>query len=342
MNAWGVFALLTGLLLVVPTAASGQEAKGCGLGGPWVRLQASGLPPAFRTQLLLQIRSSLAARRMDVCVSEDESLSRPLATLEVTPVDTETMATTLVVHDGVTRKKVARDLDLRGMPEDGRALAIALGLDELLRASWAELMLSDSRPSVVVPEVVAVALRPRERVERERVERWELGAAVAGEHFGAGHDQLGPNVVGRYAPRHPLGVHARFGLRAGFAVRAPRGAIQSTGLVLTSGLSVALVPRAARLGVQAELVGEGLITRVTFVASPSQPRVIGNEESVVASYLVMGARLSAPLFDASIKTFAQVGVGAPLHTAYAKDGDVRITGMGGPLVAGELGLSWAF
>ena len=49
------------------------------------------------------------------------------------------------LDDRVTHKRVARDLPLRNIPANGRALAIAIASDELLRASWAELTLTRER-----------------------------------------------------------------------------------------------------------------------------------------------------------------------------------------------------
>jgi hypothetical protein len=43
-----------------------------------------------------------------------------------------------------------------------------------------------------------------------------------------------------------------------------------------------------------------------------------------------------------MRALLQLSAGVPIHTAYATDGNVRITGVAGALLNGELGLSFAF
>jgi hypothetical protein len=338
MRSRGAFALVLALLSSASTRAMGDEPKVCGEhGSAWIRLRTQGLSPELQTLLMTHVRSSLAARRIDLCVSDEPSISTPLATLEVTMTNAE-VATGIVVNDGVTHKRVSRDLDLRRVPLDGQALTIALALDELLRASWAELMLPDARKETPLPTVVTEAL-PLARESPPSLKAWEIGAAFGGEHFSEGHDQMGADLMVSYAPWSRLAFETRLGLRAGFPVQAPRGQVRSTALGMALGLSFSLVPRTQRAGI--DLLGEALLYRVTFVSEPSTAGIRGHEKTPLASYLVTGMRgwlRVAP----SLRTFVRLGGGVPLHTAYATDGDVRVTGLGGLLVVGDVGLSVVF
>jgi hypothetical protein len=60
------------------------------------------MTPKLQSAVTTHVRSSLAARDLDVCVLDDGSASPPLATLEVTTGDAE-FVTSLVVRDDVTR-----------------------------------------------------------------------------------------------------------------------------------------------------------------------------------------------------------------------------------------------
>jgi hypothetical protein len=336
-----VLALVLGFLLLGSTPASGDEAKVCGEHGhPWIRLRTERLSPELRALLMTHVRSSLAARHIDLCVSDEPTVAAPLATLDVVVADAG-VATGIVVNDGVTRKRVSRDLDLRGVPSDGQAFTIALALDELLRASWAELMLPDAQADKPVPKVVTEAL-PRvapPSSSAPRAKTWELGAAFGGEHFSEGHDQVGADLAVSYALWSRLALDARLGLRAGFPVQAPRGEIRSTALGGSLGLSFSLVPRTGRAGL--DLLGEAWLHRVTFIAEPSGTGIRGTEKTAIASYLVTGIR-GWYLVLPSLRAFVRVGGGAPLHTAYATDGDVRVTGLAGLLLLGDAGLSVVF
>jgi hypothetical protein len=314
--------------------------ESCGT-APWLLVRSEGLSPALQNELVAQIRSSLAAREMTMCVSAEAGSpggAPPLAELDVKSAD-DAVATSIQVNDGVTHKRVARDLDLRGVPADGRTLAIALAIDELLRASWAELMLRDREPAVPVPEVVTKAITPPRREAPERAASWDVGVAAAAEHFGEGQDQLGGDVVGAFTPWSRVGFEGRLGIRSGFAVDATRGEIRSSGLLVGAGVSVALVPRSARVGL--DLFGEAILERVTFVADASMTDVRGHEKSLWAFYPMTGLRCWV-LLGQTLRAFVRVGGGVPFHTAYATDGATRITGLGGPLVGGALGVSWIF
>jgi hypothetical protein len=335
-----------GSALLLASSALADDAKRCGDDQrPWIRLATDGFSPELRSVLLVQARASLAARGFDLCLSDEESTTTPLATIRVTRAG-EDVATSIAVDDGVTKKRVARDLDLRSIPPDGRAMTIALALDELLRASWAELMLADAPVKAPVPEgvreaIAAPAPAPAPPPPAPRV-TWDVGAAMGGEHFGAGLDELGADVFGAYFPFSRLGLQARLGLRSGFEADGPRGTVGSTALAFALGPRVPLLPLSSRAGV--DVLGEAILTRVTFAATPTAPGVRGSEKTVGAGYAALGARGWLVLVPSirSLRAFMQVSAGVPIHTAYATDGDVRITGLAGVLLNGELGASFAF
>lgn len=70
----------------------------------------------------------------------------PLAVVSVSPIPCQAAATELevTIDDLVTRKQVKRVLVAEATAEEARPRALALGIAELLRASWAELSMADS------------------------------------------------------------------------------------------------------------------------------------------------------------------------------------------------------
>ena len=77
---------------------------------------------------------------------------RLCATVRVASSDQTSVAVSVEVRDAVTEKRVSRDVDLTRVPADGRAFAIALAVDELVWASWAEIALAKSqRPAKPPP-----------------------------------------------------------------------------------------------------------------------------------------------------------------------------------------------
>src|SRR5262245_32632310 len=135
--------------LMFPTAAAGQS--GCAGGdGPWVLLQlgAQGWSDAQRAAVLSDLQHTLAGQGIAACSGDTHpATSAPLATLTIDlgPDDTAKATVDIEVRDAVTHKRVRRDVDLSRIPDDGRAAAIAIEADELLRASWAEIALDTAR-----------------------------------------------------------------------------------------------------------------------------------------------------------------------------------------------------
>lgn len=85
--------------------------------------------------------------------------------LRVAPCAPDATAIEVIIDDAVTRKRVRRSLDAGGVPRDVRPRALALGIAELLRASWAELARVDPlEPAVPLSEETRAWLIAQARV----------------------------------------------------------------------------------------------------------------------------------------------------------------------------------
>src|SRR5207237_7403060 len=128
-------------MLAVVAMGGGRPAAAaqCPATEPWVRieLRAAAWTSAARDRVLDDLRRTLAGQGIDACVSNDQPAADPLATLAIDlPPDGPARAE-IEVRDAVTQKRVRREVDLAGIPPDGREVAIAIEADELLRATWA-------------------------------------------------------------------------------------------------------------------------------------------------------------------------------------------------------------
>src|SRR6478672_5842985 len=169
--------------------------------GPWVQLQlgAQGWSDVQRASVLSDLQHTLASQGIGACSADAHPNAAPLATLSVdASLDDSSKATVdIEVRDAVTHKRVRRDVDLSRIPDDGRAAAIAIEADELLRASWAEIALdtAQARRAEAHPQVVgsvAAVLAPA-RIETSG----GLGARAAAERFVGGATLIGADAVGR-------------------------------------------------------------------------------------------------------------------------------------------------
>ena len=339
-----------------PAAAQStpDEPSACGgPGHPGIVLRAEGLDSALRAGIVEQLRAALAGRSFDLCepangtgaVAELDvtSLARPEGAPDATS-RAAGVAVTLSVRDEVTDKRVSRDIDLRRIPEDGRALVIAQAADELLRASWAELLVADApKPRREVPPEIIRAVSPPDALPPPppapaRAPIVELGLAAALEHFGSGHTQLGPEIAVGVFPFARLGAVARAGFRSAARAEAPSGSVDPSSVVVALAAVVGALPRSGRVGLDAGV--ELFVTRVHYEATAQAGSRARSESgtAVDVSAIARGWLVLAPPLRATLG----LALGAPLHSVRAVAADATIASISGFLLGGQLGLAAAW
>ena len=325
------------------SGARAQEGPPCGARGePVVRVAAAPFGAAFRAALATQLAVGLKARHIELCAGEDSPRSDQVAA-ELAFSGSPAAAVTVAVRDDVTGKLVVRDVDLGSVPVDARPLTLALAVDELLRASWAELTLADAPPPTrPVPREIAdvvgagrAGTPPPAAVERGR---WQLGAALAAERFGGGSGQAGVDVAGRVSLRERLGLEGTIGLRRERPVNAPDGVVRGTAVEAALDADVVLDPRAGRWAL--DLLAGARLVRVGVTGDP-RVGARGGDASATALYLGAGLRAGVRLTRAF--GLALTGTfGVPLRPVDILDGAAHVAGLSGPLLSFALGARWRF
>src|SRR5262245_36274140 len=331
------------LALCVASAVSpsmAAAAAGCAGDGPWVQLQigAEGWSEAQRATVLSDLQHTLASQGIAACSGDAHPAAAALAMLNVdlSPEDKAKATVDIEVRDAVTHKRVRRDVDLSRIPDDGRAAAIAIEADELLRASWAEVALDtararqaqeQARPQVVgtVRQVMAPAPGGDEGA---------VGARGVFERFlgGSGLTLWGVDAFGRMvAPRWHLEIAGE--LRAAPATTAPHGRVSALGLGGSVSFFVRVVGgRRASLAVGAGAAASWLSFRAE--ASP------GAESLSYANLLVVGrARVVGRVaLGRAVHVTSGVDVGGALGPVEANDAGVAVASARGLLLGANIGL----
>ena len=323
-----------GLLAVAREAAADDPA--CGKSErPWVWVQTEALSPSLGAFVSL-LRAELASRGLDLC-TWTEGGSAAVATVRVLSRP-DGVVMTVEVHDAVTDKQVSRDVSLRGIPDDGRPLTVALAADELLRASWAELALRGAPPPArPVPEPVERTVRdsiPSPPPAASRPRTVQLGVGFVWEQYARGlvlygaDGRLGVWVVPR------VEIAAQFGLRDGPSAAALDGSARPTAWSLSASGLFTLTPLESRWGLDA--VASLATERLTLAPFPVDGAT-GSQQSGVALLAGLGASGSFAILPG-----LRVGVEAlallPLRGVDADDGRARFVGLSGPGWAGQLGV----
>lgn len=294
---------------------------------PWISIAFMGDPwsDAVRSEVLAHLRAGLSREGLAVC-AEGARADSPVAHVVLSRDSGRTVALTIDVQDGVTQKRLVRNVDLREVPADAETLGIAVATDELLRASWVELALEDApepEPSLppAVQQAVEDTLQPRYRTGPRRL---ELGIRGVFEHYGGGHDQVGGEGALRAWVSGFLGIEIAFGLRRAFTVEVEQGRVRGSAI----GGSASLLWRA--------LGDEPLSLQLELGPSLSQVRLEGDaaegvaadEGAAIASFLRAGAAV-AWRFVPTLGLRARGGAGAPLSSVAARGDGRTVTAVAG-------------
>lgn len=296
-------------------------------------------PPGFAQKVLGDLRAGLEARGIDACAdTTGPSSEAPLASVRIAALDKKSVAVTVEIRDAVTAKRVSRDVDLALVPSDGRAFAVAIAVDELVWASWAEIALARKSRQ---PSANAARLAPPpevvEGVEDELPASGsapKLGARFAVEHYLGGQTLLGADA----ATVLPLG--ARFALdfeaggRAGLRTSAPDGDVSSSAIGFGASGRYAFVHTAfadvgLTLGLRAAVV--------RFRGSP-EPGAGAAELSGLTLYARGGAFTGLAL-GGPFGLDAAFGAGAPLRGLEATDAGQEVSGVSGAEFFARLGFT---
>jgi hypothetical protein len=276
-----------------------------------------------------QLGAALASRGIGLCTGPGGQanvvgrVSIRLETAGVPPV------AQIHIGDEVTRKQVERSLELGLLPPDGWALAIASSADELLRASWAELMLRDAPPPPrAAPPLVAEAVSASARRSARRV---EIGLDGGGS---AGRARSAVSVAARagFAVLPHVALTAAATSSLGAARASTHGSVRQDDVGGEAGLAVGLEPVTARRGLRFE-AGVSLL-RVFFAASaaPGADALSFTDWSAVST-----ARARGWVSLGSYRLFLAGGVSYPIRASRALDGDALVTSNEGLTVLASLG-----
>jgi hypothetical protein len=315
--------LISALLVLTAPAVRAQETGGCAADQPWVALGGD-VPASLAEAVRSDLRAGLAPSSIQVCAEPPPKGAEPLARVTIKPSDRSGARFSLDVTDSVTKKRIGRDVSLAQLPSEGRAFALAVAAEELLRASWAELALRGAHTvrSAPPPEVRAVVeeVTPAQ-VEPRPLRALALGGRLAFEHFLGGQTHFGADLfavtpLGRVAG----GVFA-LGARRGLSVQAPHGAVAASALSAEAGISLAFVQQP---GISLDAFVSGRLLRLEFEpeaepgsrASPESGWVVTSRAGLMLSFGRRGL----------LRSYSALGAGLPLQSFAASDSGRVITG----------------
>jgi hypothetical protein len=308
---------------------------------PWVRFVLEPRPwvDAIAERLLKHLRAQLAPR-IDVCLEGNPQTA--VASVQITPLTASVFTIAIEVSDQLTHKRVSRTVELGTIPEDARALTIAIGATELLRASWAELRLSTAARAQPVPPAVAQTIEAIADDNSTAATAWpsraEISASISYQAWSGGLRFYGPDAVAAVAVSSRLKIALGVGLRLAVPINAPHGQIQITAVRGTAGASFTLTPVDARVGLDAVCALDG--QWVWFTAKP----VTGaTDHPANTGALLLGGGLSGWFKPGSVWVVRlELGAQGALRPMEATDDGASVGGIFGLGAYGRLAVGMTF
>ena len=289
-----------------------------------------------RARIVEQFEAALAQHHIERCPSD----KRAAAIAEVSFEGSGKSGVRVRVRDAVTRKEVARTVSLGTTPRDGRALAVALAADELLRATWAEIALTpppretppSEPPPIATPSEARALVVESLPPARPHLRAFTFDLAFAFEHSTGGLDQGGIDMraAAWLAPRVALSV--RLGARLSPRANATDGSADATTVLAGLGGIVALLPRDRAITLDLPLRID--LERVDFGARPS-PGARGTNAADYALLASTGLTASLRL-SSSWALGAEGTIGYALRPIEALDASSSFTALSGVLLGGGL------
>jgi hypothetical protein len=321
------------LSAIATTSNLRAENEPCGsTGRPWVAISDTA-----SSGIVDLLRAELAERQIELCWEGDDQGAGAIATIALTPL-TEGASIVVEVRDRLTAKRVTRDVDLTGVPPDGRALTLAVAADELLRASWAELALTSApAPSSPVPDAVTEALRhDLDSGQHPRIAAG-IAAIAVGDSWGDAATFFGADLraTAMLSPR--IGAELRFGVRDAPSATAPDGEVHATALLAGLGASLRTL-WSPRYGLDSVVRLDA--ARISFDATPN-PRSVGSARAETT--LLAGAGFGGwVVLGSAVRLLAEVLGEVPLRPVLAADAGRRVLAVSGAGVEGGMGLGVFF
>ncbi len=331
-------ALIGAPLGVTLGAASEALAEPCKPDLPAVEAVVDDDVQIDRDRLLRLLRTELESRGLQLCSGGER---RPIAAVHLVTHEND-VTLTIEVRDRITAKEVKRDVPVGSYPADARPLLVAVAMDELLRASWAELALADAPPPAEPPpkavrDAVDDGIR-RPPPPGPSTPRARLGARAAIEHFAEGATLIGGDVVASLwvIPRFSLALH--LALRGGLSASSGDGRVSPSAIGGGLGAALTLTPPAGRLGLDA--TARATVARIAYGATAA-PGATANPQSDVTTLIDVGMQGWLAL-GRWVRLYADVAFVLPLRPVRALDASSTVVGVGGPGVGGGLGACATF
>lgn len=324
--------LVGSILFAMIVSARAQDAETCDVSRPVIEIDVPGsvLAPVTRAHLLTELRAAVARWGLNLCPG-DRASREPLAQVRI---DKSSDGVGISARDLSTDKVVIRDVDLSGLPEDVHGVAVALAVEELLKASWLELALREDGEVSSHQEAQHLRAAVDEELSRPRHRPLSLGARGALDVYSEGAIMAGADLLLSHHARRPFGVQVSVGIRQGVDEEARHGRIEARSLTAEP---AAFVRALSRDSFTLLFPLAASVSWVTFNGVANEGE-IGRSRSGLAVAL-LGSATGLIHLGARASLWVAVAAGPVVRGMAAQDQGKTATALAGWTGRAELGLT---
>jgi hypothetical protein len=265
-----------------------------------------------------------------------------LATLVFSSSGSGGIALTVEIDDAITAKRVAREVDLRATPPDGRALALAVEADELLRATWAEVVVREAPASrsVVPPAVSSIVASSIARTSDEHLDvpRGAIGLRGAVERFTGGITFLGGDVGSEYWFASRWGATLSIGYRVAPSVDSPLGQVSANAVHGGVGPTFAITPRRQTAGLRVAVSLDAWLVHVEPHAGAFAFAIAATDWAATAA-ATLGGWIT---IGSAVRACWNFGVALPIRWIEATSDTQAVESTKGLGLVGEVGIEFPY
>lgn len=285
-------------------------------------------PDGFAEEVVTDLSVELGRQGIDVRLKTQGFDEAPITAVEVVAKDGPDVVIMLNIRDDVTSKHVSRKLNLTGIPLDAQSYAVAVAIDELLKASWAEVILRKSPrpadpPPAVVQKAVTASIHPD--ALRSRKEKHEIGGRFAATYYTGGITQLGGNLFYGIRFFDRLTIELSAGGAGALPITATHGKIHGYAIGGELSLVGGLLPMSKRFQFDMALGVQGMA--VTFIGRAKA----GEFDDRVTLPVIITHLTLRPSWHLTDKLILRAGIGAGpvIYGVSATDGNEIAAGITG-------------
>lgn len=336
-------ALALALVLgALPRLVQAQPPEPCAARYPrWVAVAfvGEGWSAPLEAAVFDQLAAGFDGLGLAVC-ADGQRTEPAIARVLLTAPDSTLVEVAAEVDDQVTRKRVGRSISVAQLDDQGKALAIAIGTEELVRASWAELALTRTRtqaepqavpePPVEVTRAVAQTVRP----ELRRARRASLVAELAASQYTQGFTLFGVDGVVREQLASFVALELGGGYRRAFPRSVRQGSLQASA---ASGRLDVVVGERPDSGLGLAWVVGVQVQELAMRGEPAGPGYVGTSVAATSVTTHTGL-LTTLLVTERLELVVRLGGGYPVLAAPILVDGERRGGIAGAEISGGLGL----